>query len=75
MKKILITTSSFNLNNMPQAGLLREAGFDIVLNPYKRRLTEEEVGSLLKKDVVGMIAGVEHNPENKYAPSTIPLKV
>ena len=59
MNKILITTSSFDLNNLPQADQLRAAGFDIVLNPYKRRLTEEEAGILLKDDVVAMIAGVE----------------
>ena len=57
--KILITTSSFDLKHMRQAAQLAESGFDIVLNPYKRRLTEDEVKSLLTNDVVGMIAGVE----------------
>lgn len=59
MQKILITTSSFDLKHMRQAAQLAESGFDIVLNPYKRRLTEDEVKSLLTNDVVGMIAGVE----------------
>ncbi len=39
--------------------MFRDAGYEIVLNPYKRRLSGEEVGSLLTEDVVGMIAGVE----------------
>lgn len=59
MRKILITTSSFDLRHMPRSEQLAEAGFDIVLNPYKRRLTEHEVKTLLTEDVVGMIAGVE----------------
>lgn len=59
MKKILITTSSFSLCHMPQSERLAESGFDIVLNPYKRRLTEDEAKTLLADDVVGMIAGVE----------------
>lgn len=38
---------------------LTEAGFDIVLNPYKRRLAADEAKSLLMDNVVGMVAGVE----------------
>ena len=59
MPTILITTSSFDLRHLRLADRLTEAGFEIVLNPYKRRLTEDEVKSLLTKDVVGMIAGIE----------------
>lgn len=59
MPKILITTSSFDLRHIPQAELLAQAGFEIILNPHRRRLTEDEVKSLLADDVVAMIAGVE----------------
>ena len=57
--KILITTSSFNLNDNPHLSAIKNEGFEIVCNPYGRRLSEEEVTGLLKKNVVGMIAGVE----------------
>ncbi|WP_368658042.1 phosphoglycerate dehydrogenase [Metabacillus halosaccharovorans] len=57
--KILVTTSSFN-KYIKEIEHLEERGFEIMLNPYNRRLTEEEVGQLLKEnEIVGMIAGVE----------------
>lgn len=59
MKKILITTSSFDTRNNPALDRLHDAGFEIVLNPHKRRLTEDEAEQLLDEKVVGMIAGVE----------------
>lgn len=58
MNKILITTSSFNLET-PEIKALQAAGYEPVLNPHKRRLTEAEVKALLTPDIVGMIAGVE----------------
>ena len=58
MGKILITTSSFNLET-PEIKALQQAGYEIVLNPYGRRLSETEVSELLTPDIVGMIAGVE----------------
>ena len=58
MSKILITTSSFNVDT-PEVTALESAGYEVVLNPHKRRLTAEEVSALLTPDVIGMIAGVE----------------
>lgn len=58
MSKILITTSSFDTEIEPISQLKR-LGYEVVLNPYKRRLTEDEVTSLMGDDVIGMIAGVE----------------
>ncbi len=58
MQKILITTSSFNLDT-DEVRALQGAGYEVVLNPHKRRLTEAEVSELLTPDIVGMIAGVE----------------
>ena len=57
--KILITTSSFDLQNFSQLDDLTAAGFEVVLNPFKRRLSEQEVADLLTSDVIGMIAGIE----------------
>lgn len=57
-QKILITTSSFDLST-PEIQTLLGAGYEIILNPHKRRLSEEEVRELLTPDVIGMIAGVE----------------
>lgn len=52
LMKILITTSSFNAK-LPSL-------FDAVYNPYGRRLSEDEVRSLIEQyQPVGMIAGVE----------------
>jgi D-3-phosphoglycerate dehydrogenase len=57
--KILITTSSFDLDNFYQLDDLASAGFEVILNPFKRRLSEHEVSDLLSSNVVGMIAGLE----------------
>jgi D-3-phosphoglycerate dehydrogenase len=53
MKKVLITTSSFSLVEAPN-------GFEYVLNPYKRKLTTEELTELVKKHEPDyIIAGTE----------------
>lgn len=57
--KVLVTTSSFDLPGNPALQGLAAAGCQIVLNPYGRRLSEDEVAGLLDADVVGMVAGVE----------------
>lgn len=59
MHKILITTSSFDVARSEPLETLRRAGFEIINNPYARRLTEQEANDLLGSDVIGMIAGVE----------------
>jgi D-3-phosphoglycerate dehydrogenase len=59
-KTILITTSSFGKLDSQAVHLLESEGFQIVLNPYKRKLTEEEVAKLIATyNPLGMIAGVE----------------
>jgi len=58
-RSVLITTSTFDLLNLQDRDLLDAANIDVVLNPFKRRLTAEEVAGLLTKDVIGMIAGLE----------------
>ena len=59
MPKILITTSSFDLNNFEEHGFVKSLGFEIILNPFKKRLTEDQVIGLLDEEVVGIVAGLE----------------
>ena len=59
MPKILFTTSSFDLNNFEEHDLLESLGFEIILNPFKKRLTEDQIVGLLDEEVVGIVAGLE----------------
>ncbi len=53
MNNILTTTSSFSINDFP-------TGLNVIHNPYKRKLTEDEIKGLIAKyQPVGIIAGVE----------------
>lgn len=53
MKKILVTTSSFSIQNFPSF-------WQVVFNPYKRKLTETEILDLITiHQPYGIIAGVE----------------
>ncbi len=54
--KILISTSSFNTKEALEN--LRQQGFEVILNSYKRKLTAEELRKLLP-GVTGLIAGTE----------------
>jgi D-3-phosphoglycerate dehydrogenase len=56
--KILISTSSFAEYDKSPLRLLESNRFEVVLNPYKRKLKPEEVVALAK-DCVGIIAGTE----------------
>lgn len=57
--KILIGPSSFAATDKTPMNRLMAAGYEVVDNPYKRKLTKEELLNLLKDDVVGLIAGLE----------------
>src|SRR6056297_2069170 len=53
MKNIITTTSSFGIMDFPKE-------FNVINNPYKRRLTQDEAIELIEKyQPVGIIAGVE----------------
>jgi len=56
--KIVITTTSFAKFDNSPLQLLNNAGYDVVLNPYGRTLTGDEVVELAK-DAAGLIAGTE----------------
>ncbi len=45
--------------NLPEIQAMRDQGYDIVSNPYKRRMTEQEIGELLASGFDGVLAGVE----------------
>ena len=56
--KILVTPSSFGECGPRPIQLLEESGYEIQMNPNKRRLTSDEVVSL-GSDCIGIIAGLE----------------
>ena len=39
---------------------LKINGFEPVLNPYKRKITDEELRGMIDENVVGIIAGLEN---------------
>ena len=59
MSRILITTSSFDIEHNAPLQSLRRLGWQVDANPHQRRLTEAEAAELLANDIVGVIAGVE----------------
>tara|TARA_A100001015_G_scaffold230112_1_gene260289 strand:- start:2798 stop:3703 length:906 start_codon:yes stop_codon:yes gene_type:complete len=61
--KILIAPSTFGEFSDQPFRLLKENGFDIIQNPYGRKLTQSELFSLLE-GVSGVIAGLEEYDEH-----------
>lgn len=60
MNTILATTSSFGKGFPQVLKALQEKSFNIVVNPYGRKLTEEELRTLLQEHKpVGLLAGTE----------------
>lgn len=59
-RRILITTSSFGLESSEPLNLMQAAGFECIVNPYSRKLSEEELIALLSKHKPQyIIAGTE----------------
>jgi D-3-phosphoglycerate dehydrogenase len=58
MMKIAVTTSTFAKESAEPLEMLRGAGFDVVLNPYGRKLTRDETVALLGK-AEAVVAGTE----------------
>ncbi len=56
--KVLTSPSSFGQVGPEPFDLLKKNGFEIINNPYGRKLTEDEVITLAK-DCIGIVAGVE----------------
>lgn len=58
-RKVLIGPSSFGDADPAPLRLLERAGLQVLPNPYRRRLSKEELIALLSDDVVGILAGQE----------------
>ena len=56
--RVGVTTSSFASSNPAPKEVLESAGIEVIDNPYKRRLTEQETFDFLA-DKDGLIAGLE----------------
>ena len=72
--QILISTSTFNLDNFSELAEIQKAGIEVKLNPFKTRLTEDQVTELLGTNTIGLIAGLETLNEKVLAAATA-LKV
>lgn len=59
VSKILIGPSSFAESDRGPLERLWAADFTVIENPYKRKMTKEELHTLLRDDVVGILAGLE----------------
>ena len=57
--RILIGPSSFGAVDPTPLKKLKGSGLQVIDNPFKRRLTRDELLELLAPDVVGLIAGLE----------------
>ena len=59
MTRIVISTSSFDIENNLHIQHLNQQGMAVVSNPHQRKLSEDEIIELLDQNTVGLIAGVE----------------
>ena len=60
-KQVAITTATFAETSIRPLDRLGAHGFEVILNPYKRRLTEPETREILSGDVTGVIADPDRN--------------
>lgn len=59
MNALVISTSSFDIDNNPPLQQLLQQGMHIITNPHRRKLTEDEIIELLSGGAIGLIAGIE----------------
>ena len=58
--KVFISTTTFAVHSEEPLSLLKKRGIDYVLNPHNRKLTEGEIGDILRSEsYVGLVAGTE----------------
>ena len=72
--QILISTSTFNLENFSELSAVTDSGIKVKLNPFNARLTEDQAIDLLGEDSIGLIAGLEPLSEKVLQAATA-LKV
>ena len=58
-ESVLLGPSTFGEVDSRSRSLLVEAGLDVIGNPFRRKLTREELGELLGPNVQGLVAGLE----------------
>lgn len=58
-KKILFATASFQIKNFSARAVVEAAGYELIFNPFGKRLTEEQISEFLNDQIVGVIAGTE----------------
>lgn len=66
MNSLVISTSSFDTGNNPAIQRLLHQGMQIITNPHRRKLTEDEVIELLRSGATGLIAGIEPLTERVF---------
>ena len=68
--KILISPSSFGKCGIKPLQILEKTNYELIHNPYGRKLTEKEVIELGGKELIGIVAGVE--PLNQKVLNQLP---
>ena len=66
MNSFVISTSSFDIDNNPHIQNLLQKGMQVITNPHRRKLTEDEIIELLKEGATGLIAGIEPLTERVF---------
>lgn len=66
MNAFVISTSSFDIDNNPVIQHLLQKGLRAISNPYRRKLTEDEIIGLLNGGAIGLIAGIEPLTERVF---------
>ena len=66
MNALVISTSSFDIDNNPPIQHLLQQGMQIITNPHRRKLTEDEIIELLSGGAIGLIAGIEPLTERVF---------
>lgn len=59
VKKILIGPSSFGQHDPSPLTKLKLSGFEVIENPFKRKILKQEILELLDEEVIGLLAGLE----------------
>lgn len=66
MNAFVISTSSFDIDNNPHIQHLLQKGMQVITNPHRRKLTEDEIIELLQEGATGLIAGIEPLTERVF---------
>jgi len=69
--RVLIGPSSFGEYDRAPLDRLIDAGYKVVDNPYKRKLSKAELADLLAGGIVGLVAGLEPLDREVLAKSTL----